>query len=124
MSSMRIAVLPFTLPTRTMRATSFAFLRSLWKRAKSRSSRAAREDALKSHDQREMDDQNARAADRPFGATGIGRYDDRILDVHVLGQVLNHGRFSIELWVASQVKTCRGGRQCGHLHYQRLLFST
>ena len=46
MSSIRIAVLPSTLPTRTMRAISLAFLRSLWNRAKSRSSEAAIDEAL------------------------------------------------------------------------------
>jgi len=46
MSSTRMAVLPATLPTRTMRETSLAFLRSLWMSAKSTSSLSAIDVAL------------------------------------------------------------------------------
>lgn len=47
MSSTRMAVLPDTLPTRTIRETSLAFLRSLWNNANSKLSLAASEDALR-----------------------------------------------------------------------------
>lgn len=47
MSSIRMAVFPATFPTKTILETSFAFLRSLWKRANSRLSFPASEDALR-----------------------------------------------------------------------------
>jgi len=46
MSSTRIAIFPFTEPTRTIRETSLAFFRSLWKRAKSTLRRSAMDVAL------------------------------------------------------------------------------
>lgn len=46
MSSTKMATFPCTFPTSTILDTSFAFLRSLWNRAKSTFSRSANEVAL------------------------------------------------------------------------------